>query len=128
MTLIWTVVFGIGTVLLSAGAALGWSLRRQRARFLLLQKEIEALNQTLNALCSGAVGVDRRIVRLEQRERNLEQRQESLEQQKSEDRPYGDAIERVRQGAPIEQLMKEYGFSRNEAELMVRLHRDRETG
>ncbi len=128
LTLIWTVVFGTGAVLLGAGIVLGWALRRQHARFHLLQREIESLNQTLSGLCSGAVGVDRRILRLEQKERHLEERQAHLEQQKTSDSPYGDAIAKARQGMPVEQLMLEYGLSRNEAELLVSLHGERNTG
>ncbi|MEW8364989.1 MAG: hypothetical protein AB2700_02035, partial [Candidatus Thiodiazotropha taylori] len=52
-------------------------------------REIQTLKQTVAALCSSAVGVDRRVNRLERQGRDLEERQENIEQSNLQsDPPY----------------------------------------
>lgn len=87
------------------------------------KREIETLKQTVGALCSSAVGVDKRVNRLERRGRDLEERQEHIEQQsQSDDPPYTDAIRMVQQGAGPEQLVSELGISRDAADLIIMMH------
>ncbi len=101
-------------------------LSAQNAR---LASELDMLRQDFNALCSGAVGVNKRVLRLEQRGRDLQQRQDSMEQQqKPSQRPYGEAIQLVQKGADAARLVEEFGLSRSEAELIVMLHGMREAG
>jgi biopolymer transport protein ExbB/TolQ len=88
-----------------------------------LNQEIGKLKNTLNALISSAVGVDRRMNQLELVKIELQQRQESMEQQNRSDRPYAEAIHRAQKGATATDLMEEFGMSSNEADLIVMLHR-----
>jgi hypothetical protein len=77
----------------------------------------------VGALCSSAVGVDKRVNRLERQGRDLEERQESMEQHTQYgEPPYADAIRMVREGAGPEQLVNELGISRDAADLIIMMH------
>jgi cytoskeletal protein RodZ len=88
-----------------------------------LTREVETLKQTVSALCSSAVGVDKRVNRLERQGRDLEERQESIEQSTQQgEPPYSDAIRMVHAGAGPEQLVSELGISRDAADLIIMIH------
>ncbi|WP_029135177.1 DUF2802 domain-containing protein [Sedimenticola selenatireducens] len=86
-----------------------------------VEAQVHSLTENLNALCSGAVGVDQRVSNLERTGRDLAHRQESIESSQP-DRPYGEAIQMVQQGATASVLVQELGLSRSEADLVVMLH------
>ena len=71
--------------------------------------------------------MDRRVHRLEQREKALSERQESFEIQQADEQPYGQAIRLVQQGAGVRRLVDELDLSESEADLIVRLHGQRDT-
>ncbi len=98
------------------------TIRRQNNRISEISKQVDQLSSTMNALCSGAVGVDRRVVKLERRGRDLVHRQESIESSYVDDRPYSEAIQMVQKGAKASRLVDELGMSVSEAELLVMLH------
>jgi hypothetical protein len=96
---------------------------RQRESLAQYKRDIDTLKQTVGALCSSAVGVDRRVNRLEQMGRDLEERQETIEQHSQQgDPPYSDAIRRVQEGAGVEELISELGISRDAADLIIMMH------
>ncbi|MCU7916878.1 MAG: DUF2802 domain-containing protein [Candidatus Thiodiazotropha sp. (ex Epidulcina cf. delphinae)] len=100
-----------------------WQERRQSEMLELQKREIETLKQTVGALCSSAVGVDKRVNRLERQGRNLEERQENIEQSSQQgEPPYSDAIRMVHAGAGPEQLVSELGISRDAADLIIMIH------
>lgn len=96
--------------------------RRYRSEVDKLNQEMVELKRSLNALCSSAVGVDRRMGLLEQYNRDLQQHQETIGQQTKSDHPYVDAIKVAQKGATANQLVDEFEISRNEADLIVMLH------
>ena len=101
-------------------------LKSENAR---LASELDTLRQDFSVLCSGAVGVNKRVLRLEQRGRDLQHRQDNMEhRQKPSQRPYGEAINRVQKGADATHLVEEFGLTRSEADLIVMLHGMREAG
>jgi hypothetical protein len=100
-------------------------LREERAGFAQLQLELDLVRQSISGLTAGAVGVDRRMQRLEAREKVLSERQETYEIQQSDEQPYGHAIRLVQQGAEVSRLVDELELSESEAELIVRLHGQR---
>ncbi len=104
------------------------TVREQQRRIAAMEGKVQELTSSLNALCAGAVGVDRRVVRLERTNRDLEHRQETLENQDIPDRPYGEAIRLVQQGAGARRLIEELEMSPSEAELLVALHGQRKAG
>lgn len=126
MNLIWILIAG-GSLFLCAGAVvLTLHNRRKNAR---IRADLDAMRADFNALCAGAVGVDKRVLRLEQRGRDLTQRQDEMEQQRSSTgRPYGEAIQLVQKGANAARLVEELDLTRNEAELIVMLHGIKDAG
>ncbi len=112
----------VGTVV---GGVAGWLLRRierlGRAQQALEHKLDQSL-ETLDAIISGAGGMDRRAGRLEQRLLELQRRIEDLEEARQTTRPYDEAIRLVRQGAAAERLVEELGLTRSEADLLIMLH------
>lgn len=92
-----------------------------------LKQELELVRQSISGLTAGAVGMDRRLRELETREKVLSERQETYENQQSEEQPYGHAIRLVQQGAGVGRLIDELDLSQSEAELIVRLHGQRDT-
>lgn len=103
-------------------------VRQQSQQLNQAQQQIDALSANLSALCSGAVGVDKRVARLERNSRDLKFRQETFESHGQADHSYGDAIKLVRQGASAHRLVEELGLSRSEADLVVMLHGMKEAG
>ena len=99
----------------------------ERARSAQLQQELELVRQSISGLTAGAVGMDRRMHRLETREKVLSERQETYENQQSDEQPYGHAIRLVQQGAGVGRLVDELDLSESEADLIVRLHGQRDT-
>jgi len=100
-------------------------LHAEQARSAELQRELELVRQSISGLTAGAVGMDRRMLRLETREKLLSERQETYEIQQSDEQPYGHAIRLVQQGAAVSRLVDELELSESEAELIVRLHGQR---
>ncbi|MEW8460439.1 MAG: DUF2802 domain-containing protein [Candidatus Thiodiazotropha endolucinida] len=97
--------------------------RNRRESYEQLRREIDTLKQTVSALCSSAVGVDKRVNRLERHGRDLEERQENIEQSSHQgEPPYSDAIRMVHAGAGPEQLVSELGISRDAADLIIMIH------
>jgi len=92
-----------------------------------LQQQLELVRQSLTGLTAGAVGTDRRMQRLEAREKVLAERQETYEIQQADEQPYGHAIRLVQQGAGVHRLIQELELSESEADLIVRLHGHRDT-
>ncbi len=122
-----------GVALLAA--LIGWigvawlnrCLSVERARADDLQRQLELVRQSISGLTAGAVGMDRRVQRVETREKVLSERQETYENQQSDDQPYGHAIRLVQHGASVNRLVDELDLSASEAELIVRLHGPRNT-
>lgn len=92
-----------------------------------LRTQLELVRQSISGLTAGTVGMDRRMQRLESRERLLTERQETYENQQVDDQPYGQAIRLVQQGASEIRLVDELGLGKGEAELIVRLHGHRDS-
>ncbi|MEW8013625.1 MAG: DUF2802 domain-containing protein [Candidatus Sedimenticola endophacoides] len=108
-------------LLLAGGLALlGLERVRQRRHMATLERRLEYLSSNFNILCAGALGVEQRVNR-------LEQRQDSMETQQGGEQPYGDAIRLVHQGANAGRLVDELGLSRSEADLLVMLHGEKES-
>ncbi len=114
-----SLILALGAI--AALVFVGLRLRDANRQLQDLQMRVHSLTENLNALCSGAVGVDQRVSNLERSGRDLAHRQESMESTQS-DRPYGEAIQMVQRGATASALVEELGLSRSEADLVVMLH------
>jgi hypothetical protein len=110
-------------VIVIAGFTLLWFQDRKRYQQIKhLQRELEIHKQTVSALCSSAVGVDRRVNRVERNSRDLAERQENIESLYQPDPPYAEAIRMVKSGADATQLVKELGLSESAADLILMIH------
>ena len=102
-------------------------LHAEHERVKRLHQELELVRQSISGLTAGAVGMDRRMRGLEAREKELSERQETYEIQQSDEQPYGHAIRLVQQGASVRRLVDELDLSESEADLIVRLHGQRDS-
>jgi hypothetical protein len=102
-------------------------LAEQNDRVAQLQQQMTLVSQSISGLTAGAVGMDRRMRRLQAREKVLTERQETYDIQQADDQPYSHAIRLVQQGAATSRLIEELGLGESEAELILRLHGQRES-
>jgi hypothetical protein len=102
------------SLIVSAGS------RRQQSR---LSRDVKILKNDLHAMTTAAVGMGGRVLELERRLRHLAEKQDQFDYYESANQPYDHAISLARQGASTEDLVKDCGLSRNEAELIKMMHR-----
>ena len=107
----------VGFVLLSRQRAAQRQIERQH-------HEIEGIKNELQALYAGAAGVGTHLARVESQLHTLSDRQEQFDVRDASTLSYSEAIELVHQGATEEELMERCGLLREEAELLIRLHKD----
>ncbi|MGB5465750.1 MAG: DUF2802 domain-containing protein [Sedimenticolaceae bacterium] len=127
-----TLVVALSALLFGVAACIGLAvlyrrLAEQTARVAQLQQQMTLVSQSISGLTAGAVGMDRRMRRLQAREKVLTERQETYDIQQADDQPYSHAIRLVQQGAATSRLIEELGLSESEADLILRLHGRRET-
>lgn len=123
LSLVWIAFSFLLFLTLAHGLAYLRQESRRREGLAQMQRDLETLKQTMAALCSSAVGVDKRVNRLERQGRDLEERQENIEQSSHfGDPPYADAIRMVHNGAGPEDLVRELGISRDAADLIIMMH------
>lgn len=107
-------------------AALVWVVLEQiklKQDYAQLSNNIERHNKDIAGLCSAALSVDNRISRNdEQLKAVVEQAIEVEQEGQQSNQSYEDAIQRVRHGESVEELVQHCGLSREEAELLIRLH------
>lgn len=136
------VVFVVVIVLLLFMAANFIRLNREQKKLKQIVQELTAQIQRSNddvaGLCSAAVAVDRRLSVHEACLRDVQERIENQPAQaefqpeygqeiidgveKEDTQAYEKAIQRIRQGATIDELVKSFGLTRDEAVLLIRLH------
>lgn len=113
-----------GAILLGVVLTISQSIRIQRDknRIANLELVVDDLHRNFNALCSGSVGVGKRISRLESRTRQQADRQLRLEDKTPALQNYGNAARLANKGADMEELVDYCGLSRGEAELILFLN------
>ncbi|MCU7842906.1 MAG: DUF2802 domain-containing protein [Candidatus Thiodiazotropha sp. (ex Monitilora ramsayi)] len=122
-SLMWGLLIALLTLIVIQFIVYLYLESRRRETAAQQKRDIETLKQTVGALCSSAVGVDKRVNRLERHGRDLEERQDYIEQHnQTDDPPYSDAIRMVQNGAGPDQLVSELGISRDAADLIIMMH------
>lgn len=96
-----------------------WKLKRTHQALL---KKCDEQKNDLAGLCAAAINVDRRLFTQQGRLEELAEGIEDYRAQENSSQPYRIAIQRVKKGASVQDLMDECGFARDEANLLVRLH------
>lgn len=125
-------VYAAIAVLVVLALALWLSLRALRraeqlqARLAQLESELAAAREALagaeGAAREAAGELGRRQAEAEARLASIEEQQEQLRLMEAGDGDYGRAIRMARQGASAEDLARDFGLNRGEAELIVSLH------
>jgi len=111
-------------VLMSVGLCINLSMRTRHDKKCIAQLEsnMDELQNNFNALCSGLVGVGKRLGRLESKTRQQAERQSRLEHKAPDLQSYGNAARLANKGADMEELVDHCGLSRGEAELILFLN------
>lgn len=94
---------------------------------LALTAQLERSSDDVAGLCSAAVAVDKRLATNESRLSDMLEtisapHMSSQPSYDEEPQGYELAIEKIRRGANVEELVKSCGLTRDEAVLLVRLH------
>ncbi|MCK4951127.1 MAG: DUF2802 domain-containing protein [Gammaproteobacteria bacterium] len=87
------------------------------------ESRLVGLQNDIRALTAGAAGLGKKLHSLESGSRRVQERQNQIEVNKSDGRPYEQAIRMAQNGASVDELMTVCEFSRSEAELIVMMHR-----
>lgn len=125
-------------VLMAGGLIWLWrEQKRLKQDFQVLSTQLQRSNDDVAGLCSAAVAVDKRLAANELHLSNvlnniyikpqptsqpLYEEVVQDEEVQDQDQGYELAIEKIRRGANVEELVKSCGLTRDEAVLLVRLH------
>ncbi|RMG56700.1 MAG: DUF2802 domain-containing protein [Gammaproteobacteria bacterium] len=123
--LFWPLLLAAGSGLVAALLVMLRVLRlleSQRREIRLLKADVLTLRGAVSALAQEEVDAGLRRERIEQRLRGLHTRQDRLELQGRSEKPYAQAIQLVRRGAGIDEIMQACGLNRGEAELILSMH------
>ena len=118
------IAFIIITLLLVA--VLVWlviEFKRLKQDFMVLREDVERNNKDIAGLCSAAVSVDSKLTDNNKQLDGIAKKVTDFEQlEQSASQPYHSAIQKVRSGADVDDLVQQCGLSREEAVLLKRLH------
>lgn len=81
------------------------------------RRDLTELQSKLDVSLSGAVGMGKRVVNLEKHLRTL-QREKQQQNDSADTFSYGQALQMLEQGADVEAVASNCGFSNSEAQLM----------
>ena len=79
-------------------------------------------SQDIAGLCSAAVSVDKHLTENDKQLKSLLETTADYKESEQVSQPYFGAIQRIKNGADIGELMHECRLSRDEAALLIRLH------
>jgi hypothetical protein len=142
-----SVFLGFVVVAIILFALMTVSIFRLKREHKILKQAVQALTEQIQrssddvaGLCSAAVAVDRRLSVYESCLRDMQKSVESQQAQavfqpeydresigdveNEEPKVYEKAIERIRRGSTIDELVRSCGLTRDEAVLLMRLHAD----
>lgn len=118
-------ILGVGVVLFLLGLlSSGWAIFRLGRRLAQQNMQLQSLQRDNRSLSAGAAGLGEHIMRVEQQLRRVMERQDQLNLKDPIEQSYSQAIKLVRQGAGVNDLMEACGLVQDEAELLIRVHRD----
>lgn len=121
-------------ILLATGIALSLCLHllhlykdmHRSAAIAKLRSAVEHVSNDLNGLCSGSIGIGKRVSRLEMKLKSQELRQNKLENAEPNLQVYGQAMALVHKGAKVDEVVSYCGLSRGEAELLMFINNETE--
>ena len=119
-----TILIFMGIALFSVVLAMVQVIKNHndKKHIIKLESTIKDLHNDFNAICSGSVGLGKRISRLESKTRQHAERQFRLEHKAPDLQNYGNAARLANKGADMDELVDHCGLSRGEAELILFLN------
>jgi hypothetical protein len=121
------ILIGLALFMLN-GLFLTWLLvshHKLKKKLLVLQDIVNTLNRDMVGLCTASVSVDQRLNDTDDALAELFEKLAEVEQLSQASQPYYGAIQQAHNGASAEDLMQQFNMSRDEAVLLIRLHRNR---
>ncbi|MEN8260347.1 MAG: DUF2802 domain-containing protein [Pseudomonadota bacterium] len=113
-------VIALALILMAAAVI---NLKRQLRE---LRAFVDRNNDDIAGLCAAAASMNHRFDSREQVIDRLAEKISQLDYGFPQNHRYGDAIARVRDGAGVEDLVSDFGLTRDEASLLVLLHAPKE--
>jgi hypothetical protein len=108
-------------------AVLVWFIQsyfKLRQQFVVLNDSLNAVKADVAGLCSAAVSIDNRLSDNNEQLLDVVEKVDDFENIESQStQPYHSAIQKVRNGVTVEELVQQCGLNREEAVLLIRLHR-----
>jgi len=98
----------------------GLALYKIRSLNFALQQELETIRAELLSTSSGSIGVGKRLIEIEKKVNGSLSKQDEYQTGYT---PYSKATEMLGSGADVNEVIKNCGISRAEAELMQLMHR-----
>jgi hypothetical protein len=86
--------------------------------------ENTSIKSDLNAVCRGAMNVDKQLEFLGNQIKRISERQEKYDTSDFVKKEYDHAIRAIKSGASVERLVNIHGLSQPEAKLLLSLHGD----
>lgn len=105
--------------------ALVWLIRkhlRLKRDYQALSEIVHGLNNDVRDLYTATLTVDERISATDEQINNLSEKVNDFQQIEPSNHAYSLAIQKVRSGASVSELMQTAGLSQDEAALLIRLH------
>lgn len=101
-----------------------FAYQKLRQNHIQLKNEIDRINRDLAGICSAAVNVDTLLSNNGDLLQGLLKETDVPKQDVSEtsSQPYQEIIEMVRKGTEPNELVRQFGVSFDEADLLIRLH------
>ncbi len=116
-------VFTLLSLLVGLVAWLMLANRKLKQELTVLRKNLEGMKDDVAGLCSAAVSVDNRMANNNERLMDVVEKVDDFEKNEQPVRQsYHSAIQKVRSGVQVEELINQCGLSREEATLLIHLH------
>lgn len=120
-----TVAILLAATALGVAAVLWHRLRQHKKRH---QALITVLRNEIQAMTSSSIGMGKRLVDIEQRLNATTEKQHELANRDPGVLAYNQAARLMEMGADVDDLVKDCGIGRPEAELMALLHNELNAG
>lgn len=129
MTIILAAISGVVIIIALAFIWLVFKYLKLKNDYEDLAEFVHTLNNEFRDLSSAGLAMDERMIATDLRMNALDSQIERLaekisdvQQNESSSHPYSQAIQKVRCGASVSELMQTSGLSQDEAALLIRLH------
>lgn len=119
--------FAFDMLVLATGAVIVARIRDLRRAKYLQHEQLASLRSDIAALSIGAVKVGEQIDRIARKLQLTNERQDDLELREPVEQSYGHAVRLANNGADIDDLMRNCGLVREEAELILSVRKLKKT-